>query len=282
MQSSLLFGRTGIIPAVIIIGTILACSLAVLAEVEFYRNCATAVQCVFEPRGSSDRVYLDCQNGRCACSNFPAIADVPVWNLNWNPSSQDCLIDEFGPCGRENGLEISCRPELECINSRCRSSQRIRTHTKGEFCKDDIDCEPGLKCKTVAFYFQPQKSCINEEEERRARAEKERQDREVVVGVSGNVGGEVTRTSIRINVSEKSPAPVVITSEEVQNTTVVVKEIVPIRNQTETNRNHALEDDDDDGPISIDNKASHVQHSLLQLPLFTSVSLSIVTFIGFC
>ena len=129
----------------------------------FNRPCSTSPDCEFQNGIVRDTVYLSCENKVCSCDRFRYIADVPAWDLQWNPQTQECKIALSGPCGTSKGLKISCQAGLECLEGRCRDVGQLRKNPLNYSCNENIDCQEGFACKVTSFSFSAQKTCVTPE-----------------------------------------------------------------------------------------------------------------------
>jgi len=127
----------------------------------FDRNCSSG--CGFEPKGSNARQDLSCTlaldaPSKCACDRDRYMADVASWDLEMVDGK--CLIALSGPCGEDNGLEIGCHAGNECIEGLCRDPLKLGKTSLDNWCSSTIDCESGLECKEVGFYYMPITRCV--------------------------------------------------------------------------------------------------------------------------
>ena len=105
-------------------------------------------------------VQLTCVNNVCICKSDRnrAMADASFYEVELQ--GDKCTIGDGAPCGESNGMEISCRGDLQCLQGHCRDTKQFGKRPLNHSCMDSQDCQTGLVCKMTDFYYGPFYRCV--------------------------------------------------------------------------------------------------------------------------
>ena len=124
-----------------------------------FQNVPCEYTCPYEMPGHVP-IMLMCENNVCKCKNDMGrvLMDAPLYRVELQ--GDKCAIDHRGPCGTKNGVEISCKNDLECLQGTCRDTKAFGKTPLNHSCLDTQDCQAGLVCKMTRFYFRPMYYCV--------------------------------------------------------------------------------------------------------------------------
>jgi len=133
-------------PIGLVFGTLLLFGIH-QSESAFNTDCSTSFfGCVFRNGIAQDSVDLACDGKKCVCRNPEhRMMDTALYNVEL--VGEECIAKGQAPCGTSNGITLGCESGRSCIEGRCRLvSEKLRSTPLGHSCREDIDCQEGLKC----------------------------------------------------------------------------------------------------------------------------------------